>query len=297
MSFIEKRKKKFGDRKDGHLIKDLPMVNKILVTLYPNRCDNEVSSTFDLDITNLTKYINKRKKDDPSCEIKFFHCFIAALVRVINDKRKLLRFVQNRKTYEKDEIRVSFVAKRAFNEKAEEAVINYFAKKDDNVDSITRFIINEVKGARDVEQVKLKEEDGKSMESLNKLPNFIFRLLGWFLRKTDKHGWTPKSAMEQDPSFATVLLSNLGSIGFKSVYHHLNNYGTCSFMITIGQIVDKVIVNKKGKKENRTYVDVTAIFDERIADGFYFINAMKLMQEYLNHPEVLEKAFDEEVKF
>ena len=49
--------------------------------------------------------------------------------------------------------------------------------------------------------------------------------------------------------------------------------------------------------DKKVYVDVTAIFDERIADGFYFINAMKLMQEYLNHPEVLEKTFDEEVKF
>lgn len=297
MAFVEKRKKKHGDRTDGHLVKDAAAINKIMVNIYPNRCDNEVSSTIDLDITNLTKYINDRKAKDSNCEIKFFHCFIAALTRVLNDKRLLLRFVKRHHIYEKDEISIAFMAKRAFNEKAEEAVINYFAKKEDNVDSITRFIINEVKGARDESQIKLKEESGKSIESLNKLPSFLFRLLAWFLRKTDKHGWTPKSAMKEDPSFSTVLLSNLGSIGFKSVYHHLNNYGTCSFMITIGQIVERVTKGKNGKNETKTYVDVTAIFDERIADGFYFINAMKLMQEYLNHPEVLEKTFDEEVKF
>ncbi|MCQ2795430.1 MAG: 2-oxo acid dehydrogenase subunit E2 [Bacilli bacterium] len=297
MDFVEKRKKKFGDRIDGHFVKDAPLMNKLMVGLYPNRCDCEVSSRFDLDITNLMNYIKARKEKDPNCQIKFFHCFIAAFARVINEKRLLLRFVQNKKIYERDEIKISFTAKRAFNEGAEESIVSYIAKKDDNVDSVTRFIIGEVNCLRDESIIEQRKNDKSSMESLNKLPNFVIRLFCWLLRRLDKHGWVPKSAVKEDPSFSTAMLANLGSIGLNSVYHHLNNYGSCSMMITIGKIQEREIKNNNGIVEKKFFVDVTGIFDERIADGFYFLNSMKLMQQYLEHPEVLEKPFNEEVKF
>ncbi len=296
MSFVEQRKRKHGDRKDGHFIKDLPPINKIMIQIYPNRCDSEVSSTMDLDITNLMLYIKKRKEIDPNCNIKFFHCFIAALTRTINERPHLLRFISNYKMYQKDEIRISFVAKRKFNDKSGEAVINYVAKKDDNVDKISDFIIKTVNGERDETQIAKQEEANMTIDSLKRMPHFVMRLLGFFLRKFDKHGWLPKSITGPDPSFATAMVANLGSIGSRSVYHHLNNYGTCSMMITIGKIIEKEIKNDDGSVSNKTFVDVTATFDERIADGFYFLKSMELMQNYLNHPEVLEKPFEEEIK-
>ena len=70
-----------------------------------------------------------------------------------------------------------------------------------------------------------------------------------------------KTLTKGDTNYATILLSNLGSIKTNSVYHHLNEYGTNSIVITIGTIREE-----KGKK----LVDITATLDERIADGFYF---------------------------
>ena len=207
MEFINKRKKKFGDRRDGHLVKDAPAINKIMPCIYPNRCDNEVCSTIDLDITNLMKYIDERKKKDPNSKIKFFHCFIAALVRVINERRHLLRFVQNHRLYEKDEIKISFIAKRDFIESADEAVINYVAKKDDNIDSVTNFIINEVNGARKNGNFSAAAKNGKSqIDTLNKFPNFVVRFVARFLRFIDKRGIVIKGSLREDPSFATALL-------------------------------------------------------------------------------------------
>lgn len=297
MEFVEKRKKKHGDRRDGHLVKKAPLINKLMAGLYINRCDCEVSSCDNLDITNLMNYIKARKEKDPNCQIKFFHCFIAALTRVINEKRLLLRFVQNKRIYERDEIKISFTAKRAFKERAEEAIVSYIAKKDDNVDNVTKHIINEVNGVRNEEEMLKRQDDKDSMESLNKFPNWMIRIITKTLRFLDKHGHLPESVMKEDPSFSTVMLANLGSIGLSSVYHHLNNYGSCSMMITIGKIHEEEVKMEDGHTEKRTFVDATAIFDERIADGFYFLNAMKLMKQYLDHPELLEKPFGEEIKF
>ena len=49
-------------------------------------------------------------------------------------------------------------------------------------------------------------------------------------------GRLPDVLTDGDTNHTTVLLSNLGSIKCDCCYHHLNNYGTNSIMITVGVI-------------------------------------------------------------
>lgn len=56
------------------------------------------------------------------------------------------------------------------------------------------------------------------------------------LKILDFYGKVPDELREDDPNFASVFLTNLGSIRCPSVYHHLNNYGTNSIMIAIGTL-------------------------------------------------------------
>ena len=81
--------------------------------------------------------------------------------------------------------------------------------------------------------------------------------------------------------------SNLGSIKTNSVYHHLNEYGTNSVVITIGTIREE-----KGKK----IVDITATLDERIADGFYFAKSIQLAEYIAKNPELLLENFQTKVE-
>lgn len=99
----------------------------------------------------------------------------------------------------------------------------------------------------------------------------------------DKKGINPNALTEKDTNYATLLLSNLGSIKTNSAYHHLNEYGTNSLMITIGTIREE-----KGKK----LVDITATLDERIADGFYFAKSIQLAEYYAKNPEILLEDFE-----
>ena len=43
-------KKKWGDRKDGIWLKDIPAMNRIMPPLMPNRADNEAHISVDIDI-------------------------------------------------------------------------------------------------------------------------------------------------------------------------------------------------------------------------------------------------------
>lgn len=294
MSFVEKRKKKFKDRLDGHRLKKVPVINTLMTILYPNRCDNEVFSTEEIDITNLLNFIKEHNEKNKEHPIKLFHCILAATTRVLNERRKLLLFINNSYTYERDEIKLSFIAKKEFADGAEEAIISYIAKGTDNVESISDFVISEVNQVRKTKDEKKK---GKSTEGFASLPHFILKIAGGIIKFFDNHGKVFKSVMENDPSYSTAMLSNLGSIKHKSVYHHLNNYGSCSMIFTIGEIYKKKIMQDDGTYIVRDYIDITSTFDERIADGFYFIKSLKLLEKYLSNPETLLKPFEEEVNF
>lgn len=296
MSFFEKRKRRWGDRKDGHWVKDVPGLNIIMSHLYPNRTDCEVCLRKELDITDLMKYIDKRNESNPSdSKLKLFHCIITMMVRIINQRPYLNRFVRTGRIYERDFISVSFVAKRMFNDQAEEALVTYTARADDNVDNVKAFVLGEVKEVRKTDKPKKKGVD-HTVNNFAKLPRLILIPIVAFIRWLDKWGWVPKGLTHGDPAFSTLLLSNLGSIKCPAVYHHLNNYGTNSIMMTIGTIAKKMV--KVGDTEvERTIVDIAVTADERIADGFYFAKSIKILDYLCKNPELLEVSFSEDVDY
>lgn len=46
----------------------------------------------------------------------------------------------------------------------------------------------------------------------------------------------------------------------------------------------------------RPTVDVGLTIDERIADGYYYSNTVKLLKHLLQNPELLEAPFETEVQ-
>ena len=51
-----------------------------------------------------------------------------------------------------------------------------------------------------------------------------------------------------------------------------------------------------GKQEKRYLCEFGINIDERIADGVYFVKAVKLMQDILNKPESLEENVNEKIR-
>lgn len=294
MAFIEKKKRKFGDRKDGCVVRNASSLSKCTAALYPKRCDNEVSMPIELDITKLLKYIDKKNAKNSELNIKFFHCFITALARTLNQRIQLNRFVQGSKIYERDEITISFVAKRQFSDKAEEVLLTYKARPHDTVENVSRFILGEVKDIRKEENVSKKNDIGSTLDFFAKLPTFLIVLSARIARLLDYFGIAPDIITKGDPSFCTALVANIGSLKGGSAYHHLNNYGTTSMMYHIGTIKKKNILQKNGKVKTIDVVDVTITVDERIADGLYLVKSIKLLEDILQNPEVLDKELCEE---
>lgn len=291
MSFMEKQPRKFGDRPDGVWVKDVPGLNVIMANLYPNRTDCEVFLRQDIDITELLKYIEAKNGPDAPYKTTMFHCFVAMVARVLNERPLLNRFIQGRRVYQRDQITVSFVAKRRFSDHSEEALMQYVAKGSDTLEDISRFIVGEVHEMR-------KDANAKGIDNtinqFAKMPRLLLMLAIRIVRWLDFWGKVPKFLREGDSNCASVLLSNLGSIRCPSVYHHLNNYGTTSVLITIGTIRKEHVIMPDGTTQVRDIVDIGATLDERIADGFYFARSLKLIQHICAHPELLERPLEED---
>ncbi|MBO5503043.1 MAG: hypothetical protein J5969_01030 [Lachnospiraceae bacterium] len=291
---MEKRKKKWGDRRDGYLVKQHGL-QTVMGYLLPKRteCECYLHDTFD--ITDLLAYIDKKNAEHPEYKTTVFHCAIAGLARMVMERPKLNRFIQGWRTYERYDVSLSFVVKRRFTDGADESLMVLTPGKDDTLDTISKKIVGDVRETR-----KSETATGGIDEILNKfaaMPLPLIAFLIRIIRYLDFWGINPKFLTDGDPNYTSILASNLGSIKCPAVYHHLNNYGTNSLMITIGAYYQDEVRMPDGHKEMRTLLDIGATVDERIADGFYFARSLKLIKHIFANPELLDKPLGEESGF
>ncbi|MGN0425712.1 MAG: 2-oxo acid dehydrogenase subunit E2 [Acetatifactor sp.] len=295
MSENQKQKRHRGDRRDGRWVKDVPGLNTVMTHLMPNRTDCEVFFQDSFDVTGLLQYIEEKNRQHPEYKTTLFHCIVTGLSRMVRERPKMNRFVAGRRIYERNEISVSFVCKRRFTDHAEEALMVLVPGEEDTLDTISRKIVGDVKETRRSE--KATGGVDALLDQFAKMPRLLLMLVIRIVRWLDFWGINPEFLTKGDPNYTTILMSNLGSIKCPSVYHHLNNYGTNSFMVTIGTIHKEQVVLPDGTAAIRDMVDIGATLDERIADGFYFARSLKLIKHILECPEILDKPLGEDSGF
>ena len=284
-------KRHWGDRRDGRWVHDVPGLQTVMGHILPNRTDCEVFMNDKFDVTELLQYLEKKNAAHPEYKTTVFHALIMSVARMIRERPKMNRFIQGRRTYERYDISLSFVAKRRFSDNGEEALMFFTPTDDDTLDSLSKKIVGDVRETR-----KSETSTGgidAVIDSFAKIPRLLLMAALRIVRWLDFWGVNPKALTDGDPNYSTVLLSNLGSIQGPAVYHHLNNYGTNSIMITVGTIHKEELIMPDGSKQIRDVVDIGATVDERIADGFYFVRSLKLVKHIFAHPELLDRPLGE----
>lgn len=290
---MEKRKRRLGDRRDGYLLRDLDAMHFITPLIYPNRCDNEAYISERIDLTNLNAFLKRKNEGETEFPYTMFHVILAALVKTLTLRPKLNRFIQNKNMYQRNEVSASFVVKKYFADSADEALAFVHAKDSDTVDTLHDYIKSQVLFCRSDK----KDRSTDSMELFTKLPRFVTKTAVHFVTFLDRHGWCPKVFIATNPYYASVIISNLGSIKLKSGYHHLTNWGTCSLFCVIGEKSVNPIFRPDGTFEMRETLDLGLTIDERLADGYYYSKSIRLLKHLLQNPELLEKPMTEKVEY
>ena len=287
-------KRKLGDRKDGTLLRNLDSMHVIMPLMYPNRCDNEAFLSEMIDLTHVNRYLEQKNANDPEYKYNLFQIMVTAMLKVITLRPKMNYFIANQTMYQRNEVSAAFTIKKIFSDHGGEALAFIHSKPTDTIDTIHNEIYRQVSFCRGENN---KDASTASMDALQKLPRFLLKIVGAAARFLDRHGWMPQSVIATDPYYASVVLSNLGSLKLHAGYHHLTNWGTTSVFCVIGERKQRPFYDENGNAEMRDSVDLTLTIDERIADGYYYSKTVRLLKHLLEHPELLELPLDEKVDY
>ena len=284
--------KRFGDRRDGELIRNVDSMHIIMPLMYPNRCDNEAYIGEIIDLTNVNAYLEKKNTDNPAYPYKLFQVMVTAMLKAITLRPEMNRFIANKNLYQRNHVSAAFTVKKIFKDGGDEALAKINAKPTDTIDTIHDEIFRQVSYVRKDDN---KDQSTQSMDMLQKLPRPLLKMVGAGARFLDRHGWMPASVVATDPYQSSVVLSNIGSLKMNCGYHHLTNWGTTSVFCLIGRIREKPFIEKDGSTTFRQTVQIGLTIDERIADGYYYSKTIRLVKKLLENPELLERPLSEEV--
>lgn len=276
--------RKFGDRRDGVKVRNIDVMHKITAHIKSFRCDSDVYINQEMDVTNLVKYMESKKKEDK--DLTYFHLFVTIISKTIYNKPLLNRFVVNKTYYDRNKVSVAFTAKANFSDEAKDILSVVDIEPDDNLNTIKE------KFLKVVSKVRNNEDSGANsiISFVGRLPKFMISFIVMIVKFMDRHDLLPKAFIDDNLYYSTVIVSNLGSIKSGAIYHNLTDFGTSSILATIGEIRKKII-----DKEEKYFCEFGINIDERIADGVYYVKAVKLMQDIMNKPELLERSVNEKV--
>lgn len=293
----KKAKRKLGDRRDATLIRDADPLHTFMPYLLLGRTDNEALLNDEMDLSAVTEYLNKKNASSPDFKYTIFHVVLAALAKTIYLRPAMNRFMQGHRLYQRNDISFSFVVKRAFTDRAEEALVIMKMREDSDLSPIEQ-VYTKVK--KEVQGIRKENTEGGTLKViglLNRIPRPLLRIVAKFLFWLEYRGWLPSALEKIDPYHATCFISNLGSIKMTASYHHLIDWGTNSFFVIIGEKQWKPVFSQDGSYEMRELLPLGFTIDERIADGFYFANSIKILRYIIAHPEVLDEPLTKPIDF
>ncbi|HOD94014.1 MAG TPA: 2-oxo acid dehydrogenase subunit E2, partial [Clostridia bacterium] len=275
-------KKRIGDRYDGYRLRNVDTFFLLIPYIMKKRDDSQIFFEDVADADILDAFVRKYQEDIPG--LKLYHVFIAALVRLFAIRPRINRFVCGSKIYARNHIAISMSIKRSMTDDGEETNIKpRFAPESTLKDVVD--IVNE--------QVNMNKESGSENDTdkfaklIGHLPTFIIKTVVNFLMWLDRIGLMPASTIEFSPFHCSGYLTNMGSLGIKSVYHHLYNFGTTSIFLAMGKKEYQYQGSDEGELIKKRILSLKMVVDERICDGYYYASTMRLFSKILQNPEVL----------
>ncbi len=291
---MAKQKIRRGDRRDGIWLRNEPAMNQFTAYLYPNRTDNEAYINEEIDLRPIEAYLAKKNAGRETDKYTYFHIICSAIVKAFVLRPKMNRFISGNRMYQRRDISVAFVVKKRFSDSSEEGLAYRKFDEESTIDKLHESLCEEIHTQRKENSV---DNSTHFMEKLLKLPRWVLRLIMKWLFRHDRSGTVPYDLVKTDPNYASIFLTNLGSIDLNCGYHHLNNWGNNSCFVVIGKRHLAPEWHEDGTFVVRPVLNIGITLDERIADGYYYSKTIKLVKYLLAHPELLELPAKEEVDY
>lgn len=272
----------FGHRSDGKAIKNINPFFKVIPNVMMKRSDSQVFFKQNISLKGMDEYINKKSSE--GIKVSYMEIFFAAIVRTIYERPSLNRFAINGVLYERNKISISIAIKKNLNDDGQETTVKLEFDGTENIFEIKEKLNSLIKNNKKMETENNTDSFAKL---LNKMSYGSVRRIVKFLKFLDKHGILPKKIIDLSPFHTSTFVTNVGSIGIDSIYHHLYDFGTTSMFFSIGKKKKSYIYNEDEIEQDKC-ITVAFVGDERICDGYYYASSFKTLNKYLRKPELLE---------
>lgn len=271
-----------GDRYDGWRVKNVDAVFSVIPYFLRTRMDAQNFFEEKIDIDLIEAFIKEHKNEIP--DLSIMHVVMAALVRLIAARPHLNRFVIWNKIFARNHVNFSIAVKRSLSDEGEETLIKpYFMPTDTLQDIVQKTRLEQEKN----QKVGQQNSSDTISKILGLLPEFLLRFVVFTLLHLDKVGMMPKFINKASPWHSSIFLTNIGSIGVESIYHHLYEFGTCSMFVAMGKKSRRHTLDKNGDLKSHKSIQLKFVLDERICDGFYYASSMRVLNKILSDPSVL----------
>lgn len=279
-------KKRWGDRKDGRLIRSLAPMNRVALYIMPNRNGASVFFHDSFEITEVENYIRK-KRNQGLKGFGIMHVLLASYVRVVSQRPGVNRFLSGQKLFARDDdIQILLTVKREMTLDAEETIVKMHFSPMDTADQVYEKLSKLLK---DTKEDSPDSDFDKTAGIISRIPGVLLKFAIWFLKFIDYFGLLPKVLLEVSPFHGSFFITSMGSLGIPPVYHHLYDFGNVPTFLSFGAKRKENELRADGTVVTRKYIDYTVVCDERICDGFYYASAFKLMKSYMRNPHQLDE--------
>ncbi len=276
-------RRRLGDRKDGYKLRHLnDQFFRVMPHIMKTRNDAQIFFEDRVYLEKTNKIIRQLRNE--GYKLGFLHVVIASMVRIISQKPKINRFIAGRKIYARNEISFSLAVKKEMSEDSEETIIKILCKPTDTLYDVVEKINTEINANKHIDKSNNTDIAAKL---LGLLPGFMLTCVMSLFRFLDYFGLLPRFLTKLSPFHSSVFVTDLGSIGIRPVYHHLYNFGTNTIFIAFGTRSKEQVIDRDLSVKKRKAMDMRIVSDERVVDGYYFANTIKLAKEIIEDPEIL----------
>lgn len=273
---------RIGDRYDGWRVRNVDAVFSVIPFFLRTRMDAQNFFEEKVDIDDIEAFIKEHKEDIP--DLSIMHVVMAAMVRLISQRPHLNRYVVWNKIFARNHINFSIAIKRSLSDEGEETLIKpHFLPTDTLQDIVRKTKLEQNQN----QQVGHQNSSDLISKILGILPEFLMRSVVFILLHLDKVGLLPKFINDASPWHSSIFLTNIGSIGVESIYHHLYEFGTCSMFVAMGKKSRRHTITKSGEFKVHKSILLKFVMDERICDGFYYASSMRIFNKVLSDPKLL----------
>lgn len=226
---LKGKKLMFGHRSDGRKLKTLPPFFRVIPSVMLERSDSQVYFKQDISLKTIDEYIDKKAAE--GIKFSYMNIIYAALVRILAERPQLNRFAMNGTLYARNQILVSLAIKKSLSDDGTETTIKLPFTGTENIFEIKEILDKVIESNKNTSTANSTDRLAKALSLVS---NGSLRRAVKFLSFLDKHGIMPKAVINASPFHTSLFLTNVGSLGIDSVYHHLYNFGTTSLFFCYG---------------------------------------------------------------